>query len=194
MSELTQLKDSVLAQANEKGQLKLERAQHEHAKEYQTKRDQLIHDKEALRRHKISELKDSYMRRMQQISNQQRLTSLNSKQQVLTVLFDGAVEVMNNWSSEEQLDFVRKILKKFEERELVLTFGELTKKVITETAIHQLKSEFPKVSIKDETIAKEGGFILTEDRIDFNYLYSKLVEATRNEINLEIAKEAFGTD
>jgi len=194
MSELTQLKDSVLAQANEKGQLKLERAQHEHAKEYQTKRDQLIHEKEALRRHKINELKDSHMRRMQQISNQQRLTSLNSKQQVLTVLFDGAVEVMNNWSSEEQLEFVRKILKKFEDREVILTFGEITKKVLTDTEVNQLETDFPNVSINDDIIAKEGGFILTEDRIDYNYLYTKLVEATRNEINLEIAKEAFGTD
>ncbi len=35
MSELTQLKDSVLTQANEKGQLKLERAQQEHTKEYE---------------------------------------------------------------------------------------------------------------------------------------------------------------
>lgn len=194
MSELTQLKDSVLAQANEKGQLKLERAQHEHAKEYQTKRDQLIHEKEALRRHKINELKDSHMRRMQQISNQQRLTTLNSKQQVLTVLFDGAVEVMNNWSSEEQLEFVRKILKKFEDREVILTFGEITKKVLTDTEVNQLETDFPNVSINDDIIAKEGGFILTEDRIDYNYLYTKLVEATRNEINLEIAKEAFGTD
>lgn len=194
MSELTQLKDSVLTQANEKGQLKLERAQHEHSKEYEHKREQLIHDKDVLRRQKIHELKGEHRRKMQQISNQQRLTSLNSKQQVLGTLFNGAVETLTNWTSEEHLAFIQRILAKYQAAELTIKFGELTKQALTDQAIGQLTQAFTNITVVDETFPREGGFVLTEGRIDYNYLYSELVDDIRKEINLSVAKEVFGEE
>lgn len=194
MSELTQLKDSVLTQANEKGQLKLERAQQEHIKEYEHKREQLLHDKDALRRLRINELKGEHMRKMQQISNQQRLTSLNSKQQVLGALFNGAVETLTTWSSEDHLTFIQRVLSKYEAADLTLKLGELTKEALTNEDRERLVNQYPNVSIVDEAYPREGGFVLTEGRIDYNYLYSELVEDTRKEINLSVAKEVFGEE
>lgn len=194
MSELTQLKDSVLTQANEKGQLKLERAQQEHSKEYEHKHEQLLHDKEALRRQRINDLKGEHMRKMQQVSNQLRLTSLNSKQQVLGSLFDGAVETLTKWSSEEHLAFIQRVLNKYEDAELTLKFGELTKEILTSEATEQLENQYPNVTIIDETYPREGGFVLTEGRIDYNYLYSELVDDIRKVINLNVAKEVFGEE
>lgn len=194
MSELTQLKDSVLTQANEKGQLKLERAQQEHIKEYEHKREQLLHDKEVLRRLKINELKGEHMRKMQQISNQQRLTSLNSKQQVLDTLFNGAVDMLTAWSSQEHLSFMQKVLTKYEDADLTLKFGNLTREVLTDEDLTHFSEQFPNVKISEETYPREGGFVLTEDRIDYNYLYTELVDDTRKAINLSVAKEVFGEE
>lgn len=194
MSELTQLKDSVLTQANEKGQLKLERAQHEHTKEYDHKREQLLHDKEVLRRQKINEIKGEHMRLMQQMSNQQRLTSLNSKQQVLDALFNGAVETMTNWTNEEHLLFIQSVLSQYGETELTLIFGSLTKEKLTEDDLSQLNKQYPNVTILEESKPREAGFVLTEGRIDYNYLFTELVNDTRKVINLQIAKEVFGEE
>lgn len=194
MSELTQLKDSVLTQANEKGQLKLERAQLDHAKEYDHKREQLLHDKEAVRHQKINELKGEHVRLMQQISNQQRLTSLNSKQQVLSALFNGAVETMTTWTNEDHLLFIQRILSQYGETELTLTFGSLTKDVLSQDDLNQLNKQYPNVTFLEESIPREGGFVLTEGRIDYNYLYTELVKDTREVINLRIAREVFGEE
>ncbi len=194
MSELTQLKDSVLTQANEKGQLKLERAQQEHTKEYEHKREQLLHEKEVVRRQKINEIKGEHMRLMQQIANQQRLTSLNSKQQVLDALFNGAVDTMTNWTNEEHLLFIQRVLSQYGETELTLIFGSLTKENLTEENLNHLKKQHPNVTILEKSIPREAGFVLTEGRIDYNYLYTELVIDTRKVINLQIAKEVFGEE
>lgn len=194
MSELTQLKDSVLTQANEKGQLKLERAQQEHTKEYEHKREQLLHEKEVVRRQKINEIKGEHMRLMQQIANQQRLTSLNSKQQVLDALFNGAVDTMTNWTNEEHLLFIQRVLSQYGETESTLIFGSLTKENLTEENLNHLKKQHPNVTILEKSIPREAGFVLTEGRIDYNYLYTELVIDTRKVINLQIAKEVFGEE
>ena len=194
MSELTQLKDSVLTQANEKGQLKLERAQQEHTKEYEHKREQLLHEKEVVRRQKINEIKGEHMRLMQQIANQQRLTSLNSKQQVLDALFNGAVDTITNWTNEEHLLFTQRVLSQYGETESTLIFGSLTKENLTEEKLNHLKKQHPNVTILEKSIPREAGFVLTEGRIDYNYLYTELVIDTRKVINLQIAKEVFGEE
>lgn len=194
MSELTQLKDSVLTQANEKGQLKLERAQQEHTKEYEHKREQLLHEKEVVRRQKINEIKGEHMRLMQQIANQQRLTSLNSKQQVLDALFNGAVDTITNWTNEEHLLFTQRVLSQYGETELTLIFGSLTKENLTEENLNHLNKQHPNVTILEKSIPREAGFVLTEGRIDYNYLYTELVIDTRKVINLQIAKEVFGEE
>lgn len=191
MSELTQLKDSVLTQANDRGQLRLEKAQQEHAKEYQIKRDKMLQDKSTQRRQILSELKDQHQKLMQQIANQERLSSLTSKQEVLQGLFSGAVDYMNDWSRDEQLKFIHQVLALYPSTPLTLKFGELTFTKLTESDLMDLTKAYPHIEIEATTFPSEGGFVLTEGKIDYNYLYSLLVSATRDEINLMIAQEVF---
>lgn len=191
MSELTQLKDSVLTQANDRGQARLEKAQQEHAKDYQKKKEKLLLDRETQRRQRLGELKNQHQKEIQQIKNQERLSSLTSKQAVLQGLFGGAVDVMNQWSGEEQLKFVHQVLALYEAKPMSLQFGELTRAKFNEEDIASLTKAFPQIEIQSETIPREGGFVLSEGKIDYNYLYQLLVDATRDEINLSIAQQVF---
>ena len=65
---------------------------------------------------------------------------------------------------------------------------------MTDEAIGQLTQAFTNITVVDETFPREGGFVLTEGRIDYNYLYSELVDDIRKEINLSVAKEVFGEE
>lgn len=191
MSELTQLKDSVLTQANDRGQLRLEKAQQEHAKEYEKKKEKLLFDKEAQRRQRVTELKNQHQKEIQQIKNKERLSSLKSKQAVLQELFGGAVDAMNQWSGEKQLQFVHQVLALYETRPMKLKFGEITRAKFAEKDVASLTQAYPHIKVESETIPREGGFVLTEEKIDYNYLYRLLVDATRDEINLSIAQQVF---
>ena len=126
MSDISDLKASVLEQAHEKGRLLLaeatEKIEHE-AKERET---QLVRQKLGQREQQLKEISRRSQREIQQLENQKRQSTLVIKQRVLRELFEEAYAQMAAWSSAEEEHFLKSVLAKYPEEELTLTFGALS--------------------------------------------------------------------
>ena len=87
MDEQTQLKDSILAQAHEKGRKLLEEAKETILKEETAQEERLIQDKLNQRSEQLKRIQRQLQRETQQIENKKRQSTLVTKQRVLKDLF-----------------------------------------------------------------------------------------------------------
>ncbi len=191
MSEYTQLERSVIEQAHQRGEQAVERARQRLVTEYE---DQLEEHKEQLTQKyqtKRSNLRNELEQEIQQLQNQRRLLSLEAKQNVLTELYSAATQQMNHWDREAHLTFLYKVLEKYRGNDFSLKFGEYTQEKLTDGDIQALKEQFPEMTLNNETFGRQGGFVVTLGRIDYNYLYSKLIELSKEDMDLKIVQQIF---
>lgn len=194
MEELSQLKQSVLKDAQAKGQayyddaLKILNQKFEQAKT-DVEREIAEQEKKALNAEK-----SKYDRAIQQIHNKERQTSLISKQQMLNTLFKAAVEKMEQWSGQEDFDFFMQIMPKYAQEPVEVIFGDKTRRKFTDNDFQAMQQAYPNLTISERTIPYQAGFILTRDRIDYNYTYESLVEDTQNHVGTDIANDVFAND
>lgn len=194
MEELQQLKQSVLKEAHEKGQAYYDDAfaklQDSHQQALaDVKRDIEDQEKKALNSQKVK-----HERNIQQIHNKQRQMSLVSKQEMLNTLFDAAVEKMQEWSGQEEFDFFMTIMDKYADQSVEVIFGDKTKSKFTDNDFQVMLQKYPQLEISDKSLPYQSGFILTKDRIDYNYTYASLVEDTQTHVGTDIANDVFAND
>ena len=101
---------------------------------------------------------------------------------------------LNQWSEEEHLTFLKRVLAKYEGKPVVLTLGELTANTFSEDTFHGLHEHFENVKIAAERVVGQSGFIITQGQVDDNYLYATLVHAIRQTHNYRIATQIFNEE
>ena len=191
MSDISDLKASVLEQAHEKGRLLLaeatEKIEHE-AKERET---QLVRQKLGQREQQLKEISRRSQRDIQQLENQKRQSTLVIKQRVLRELFEEAYAQMVAWSPAEEEHFLKSVLAKYPEEELTLTFGALSAGKFSSSQLEDLKKSFPQVHFSDQSIAGQAGFVLSQGRVDDSYLYRDLLNSVWQEESYRLAQDIF---
>ena len=191
MSDISDLKASVLEQAHEKGRLLLaeatEKIEHE-AKERET---QLVRQKLGQREQQLKEISRRSQRDIQQLENQKRQSTLVIKQRVLRELFEESYAQMAAWSPAEEEQFLKSVLAKYPEEELTLAFGALSAEKFSSSQLEDLKKAFPKVSFSDQSIAGQAGFVLSQGRVDDSYLYRDLLDSVWQEESYRLAQDIF---
>lgn len=127
-----------------------------------------IAEKEASEKEKIDkdfQLEESIAE--QRIQNQKRNTILASRQEKLLAVFDKAYEKMQAWDAETFGNFVNDVLKTLDANKTYqLSLGELSQHSLT------LPSN---VTLSNETIPNEAGFVLETEGIRYNYLFRALL-------------------
>lgn len=194
MSDLSKLKTSILDQTRQKGEARLANAAAQHEAEYRERYARLSENKQLERQRQLDALNDKYQRESQRLFNQERQSLLSAKQEILTALFHDALEYLNQWSEEEHLTFLKRVLAKYEGKPVVLTLGELTANTFSEDTFHGLHEHFENVKIAPERVVGQSGFIITQGQIDDNYLYATLVHAIRQTHNYRIATQIFNEE
>lgn len=194
MSDLQKLRESVLAKAHKEGQALLEQAKEKHEREYLEKLQQMTREKESQRKLQLNKEDQRLSRLEQQIANQERQENLKSRQMLIDELFDGAVKQMTDWNSDQFLHFAKRILNQFADKEIQLTFGEITKSKLSFEQFQELYQSFPKLTIDESSITQSAGFILKEGRVDYNFLFEQLVSSLRDEMSAELAKQVFNVN
>lgn len=194
MSEFTQLERSVIDQAHHRGEKAVERARHRLESEYENQLDDRqeqmttrFHDEKARLRKELEQ-------QTQQLQNKRRLLSLEAKQNILTELFASAAQRMNHWSREEQLSFLYQVLNKYQASNFSIKFGEYTRNQLTDEDIHALYENFQDIQVDDTVYPRQGGFVITQGRIDYNYLYGNLVQVSKEDLGAQIASRVFDKD
>ena len=191
MDEQTQLKDSILAQAHEKGRKLLEEAKETILKEETAQEERLIQDKLNQRSEQLKRIQRQLQRETQQIENKKRQSTLVTKQRVLKDLFADAYEAMAAWSRQEELAFLHRILPRYADQAMVLTFGAVTAEKLTDQDRQDLIEAYPQLQLAKETLTQEAGFVLSFGKVDASYLYRDLVNAVREEQSFHMAASIF---
>lgn len=191
MSDISDLKASVLEQAHEKGRLLLAEATEKIEQEAKEREAQLVRQKLGQREQQLKEISRRSQRDIQQLENQKRQSTLVIKQRVLRELFEEAYAQMVAWSPAEEEHFLKSVLAKYPEKELTLTFGALSAEKFSSIQLEDLKKSFPQVHFSDQSIAGQAGFVLSQGRVDDSYLYRDLLDSVWQEESYRLAQDIF---
>ena len=191
MSDISDLKASVLEQAHEKGRLLLAEATEKIEQEAKEREAQLVRQKLGQREQQLKEISRRSQRDIQQLENQKRQSTLVIKQRVLRELFEEAYAQMVAWSPAEEEHFLKSAPAKYPEEELTLTFGALSAEKFSTNQLEDLKKAFPNVSFSDQSIAGQAGFVLSQGRVDDSYLYRDLLDSVWQEESYRLAQDIF---
>ena len=191
MSDISDLKASVLEQAHEKGRLLLAEATEKIEQEAKEREAQLVRQKLGQREQQLKKISRRSQRDIQQLENQKRQSTLVIKQRVLRELFEEAYAQMVAWSPAEEEHFLKSVLAKYPEKELTLTFGALSAEKFSSSQLEDLKEAFPNVSFSDHSIADQAGFVLSQGRVDDSYLYRDLLDSVWQEESYRLAQDIF---
>ena len=191
MSDISDLKASVLEQAHEKGRLLLAEATEKIEQEAKEREAQLVRQKLGQREQQLKEISRRSQREIQQLENQKRQSTLVIKQRVLRELFEEAYAQMVAWSLAEEEHFLKSALAKYPEEELTLTFGALSAEKFSSSQLEDLKKAFPQVHFSDQSIAGQAGFVLSQGRVDDSYLYRDLLDSVWQEESYRLAQDIF---
>ena len=191
MSDISDLKASVLEQAHEKGRLLLAEATEKIEQEAKEREAQLVRQKLGQREQQLKEISRCSQREIQQLENQKRQSTLVIKQRVLRELFEEAYAQMSAWSPAEEEHFLKSVLAKYPEKELTLTFGALSAEKFSSIQLEDLKKSFPQVHFSDQSIAGQAGFVLSQGRVDDSYLYRDLLDSVWQEESYRLAQDIF---
>ena len=191
MSDISDLKASVLEQAHEKGRLLLAEATEKIEQEAKEREAQLVRQKLGQREQQLKEISRRSQRDIQQLENQKRQSTLVIKQRVLRELFEEAYAQMVAWSPAEEEHFLKSVLAKYPEKELALTFGALSAEKFSSSQLEDLKRSFPQVHFSDQSIAGQAGFVLSQGRVDDSYLYRDLLDSVWQEESYRLAQDIF---
>ncbi|MBV7389541.1 hypothetical protein [Enterococcus alishanensis] len=156
-------------------QASLQEIELEQKKRYENQLDQL-------------EEKNKQLKNRQQVAAKQ--ANLNLKQQLLDEMFIAAQEAMNDWSIEEHQNFANGALKKLAvSGSLKFISGGITKDVYTEEwlAIQNAQLKY-QLTLSDEVIPNQAGFILDQAGIQYNFLYQTLIEEQKETLSFELAQ------
>ena len=191
MSDISDLKASVLEQAHEKGRLLLAEATEKIEQEAKEREAQLVRQKLGQREQQLKEISRCSQREIQQLENQKRQSTLVIKQRVLRELFEEAYAQMVAWSLAEEEHFLKSVLAKYPEEELTLVFGALSAEKFSSSQLEDLKKVFPQVHFSDQFIAGQAGFVLSQGRVDDSYLYRDLLNSVWQEESYRLAQDIF---
>ena len=191
MSDISDLKASVLEQAHEKGRLLLAEATEKIEQGAKEREAQLVRQKLGQREQQLKEISRRSQRDIQQLENQKRQSTLVIKQRVLRELFEEAYAQMSAWSLAEEEHFLKSVLAKYPEEELTLTFGTLSAEQFNYSQMDGLKKAFPRVHFSDQSIAGQAGFVLSQGRVDDSYLYRDLLDSVWQEASYRLAQDIF---
>lgn len=191
MSDLSQLKETVIAQARQDGQAAFDAAKREIDERLKERRLRLEDEKQSLRQQRINEETSKHQQMLQQIRNEERQSSLQSKQNVLHELFQGAIETMEQASEDDQLKFFDAVIKRYDSAPISVQWGEKTVQQLSPQTLESLKEKYPHVTFEEQTAANEGGFVVKHKTVEYNYLYEELIRHFQAEESHKIAGEVF---
>ena len=191
MTDYSQLKDSILEQAHEKGRKLVAEATAKVQAEAQLQEARLVEEKLHQRAVQLQTIERRLQRESQQIENQKRQSTLVTKQRVLKELFADAYQKMATWSRQEELAFLHRVLSRYADQAMVLTFGAVTAEKLTDQDRQDLIEAYPQLQLAKETLAQEAGFVLSFGKVDASYLYRDLVDAVREEQSFHMAASIF---
>ena len=160
---------------------------------FEQKRTQIEteHQKQKEKQIELLEKKYRQLRNRQQVEVRQE--NLNAKQEFLRRLFADAVTEMENWDESEQIQFIKNALYSLPlTGKVAFIAGEKSAAYLSQTLLDEWNNELPFMMVlSDETIADQAGFLINDQGVQYNFLFSSLVQDIQGTMSFEIANQLF---
>ena len=152
-------------------------------------RDDYFKRREMLKKHNERE----YARLLERLSSRFYREILTYQHNLIDEIYDMAVEKLRNASEEEFADMFKAVVRGLKGK-FNLYLGELSagKLDIAEIEKAVKGKRGLEINLSGETIPKRSGFILSDDRVEYNCLFEDLIEDRKNRQTASIIKEIFG--
>lgn len=149
------------------------------------------HQKQKEKQIELLEKKYRQLRNRQQVEVRQE--NLNAKQEFLRRLFADAVTEMENWDESEQIQFIKNALYSLPlTGKVAFIAGEKSAAYLSQTLLDEWNNELPFMMVlSDETVADQAGFLINDQGVQYNFLFSSLVQDIQGTMSFEIANQLF---
>ncbi|MCA6713428.1 ATPase V [Enterococcus faecium] len=149
------------------------------------------HQKQKEKQIELLEKKYRQLRNRQQVEVRQE--NLNAKQEFLRRLFADAVTEMENWDESEQIQFIKNALYSLPlTGKIAFIAGEKSAAYLSQTLLDEWNNELPFMMVlSDETVADQAGFLINDQGVQYNFLFSSLVQDIQGTMSFEIANQLF---
>ncbi|HFD1649351.1 TPA: ATPase V [Enterococcus faecium] len=149
------------------------------------------HQKQKEKQIELLEKKYRQLRNRQQVEVRQE--NLNAKQEFLRRLFTDAVTEMENWDESEQIQFIKNALYSLPlTGKVAFIAGEKSAAYLSQTLLDEWNNELPFMMVlSDETVADQAGFLINDQGVQYNFLFSSLVQDIQGTMSFEIANQLF---
>ena len=149
------------------------------------------HQKQKEKQIELLEKKYRQLRNRQQVEVRQE--NLNAKQEFLRRLFADAVTEMENWDESEQIQFIKNALYSLPlTGKVAFIAGEKSAAYLSQTLLDEWNNELPFMMVLiDETVADQAGFLINDQGVQYNFLFSSLVQDIQGTMSFEIANQLF---
>ncbi|HFQ0686335.1 TPA: ATPase V [Enterococcus faecium] len=149
------------------------------------------HQKQKEKQIELLEKKYRQLRNRQQVEVRQE--NLNAKQEFLRRLFADAVTEMENWDESEQIQFTKNALYSLPlTGKVAFIAGEKSAAYLSQTLLDEWNNELPFMMVlSDETVADQAGFLINDQGVQYNFLFSSLVQDIQGTMSFEIANQLF---
>lgn len=160
---------------------------------FEQKRTQIEteHQKQKEKQIELLEKKYRQLRNRQQVEVRQE--NLNAKQEFLRRLFADAIAEMENWDESEQIQFIKNSLYSLPLiGKVTFIAGEKSAAYLSQTLLDEWNNELPFMMVlSDETVADQAGFLINDQGVQYNFLFSSLVQDIQGTMSFEIANQLF---
>ncbi|NVF17265.1 ATPase V [Enterococcus faecium] len=131
------------------------------------------------------------LRNRQQVEVRQE--NLNAKQEFLRRLFADAIAEMENWDESEQIQFIKNSLYSLPlTGKVAFIAGEKSAAYLSQTLLDEWNNELPfTMVLSDESVAGQAGFLINDQGVQYNFLFSSLVQDIQGTMSFEIANQLF---
>ena len=108
---------------------------------------------------------------------------MNAKQEFLRRLFADAIAEMENWDESEQIQFIKNSLYSLPlTGKVAFIAGEKSAAYLSQTLLDEWN---------DESVAGQAGFLINDQGVQYNFLFSSLVQDIQGTMSFEIANQLF---
>lgn len=192
MADLKLLTERVVEKEKTAIRQEIEEEKKKAEDDIQAARAKAEQDKQAQKEAIDEELKQEYAIRKNTLDIQKRNQILEHKQTVLAkVLADVKTELSEVDEATFQA-FLSGVFNQFEgQGQVELKLGEQSKNLVDQSWLDQLSVTGLQVTLSAETEKREAGAIIQKDGVEYNFLFSELVDDMRTELLPSISQELF---
>lgn len=192
MKDLEQLKQHILADLEKESKQRMEVATKEQEERISQMNVQYSQQEMAKKTTLKQEAKSQYEKEQQTILNASKKEVLRVKRELLESVFDDVLQVMSNWNGETLRLFIESAIRKLpKQQQTTLTFGEDTVSKLNDEEKQLLTTQFPFIQLDETTLPKQTGFVLSQEGIEYNYVFKDLIQDLKKEYSPILARKAF---